>query len=68
MKEYSKQPEICSNPTSQTYTVKEVAKILNISIRTAYYFCETTKEFKVFRLGRTIRIHKASFDLWFSGR
>ena len=50
----------------QTYTVKEVSEILGVSIRTGYYICETTKDFKVIRLGkRCLRVHKESFDNWF---
>lgn len=48
-----------------TYTANEIAKILGISVRKAYEICETTKEFRVLRLGkRCVRIHKESFDEW----
>ena len=58
--------ENCSVPVQRTYTVEQVAQILGVSIRTAYYLCENTKEFKVIRLGkRCLRIHKESFDKWF---
>ena len=51
----------------RTYTVEEVAKILGISIRQAYYLCEMTNDFKVLRIGkRCVRIHKESFEKWFS--
>ena len=51
----------------RTYTVEEVAQILGISIRQAYYLCETTNEFKVLHIGkRCMRIHKESFEKWFS--
>jgi excisionase family DNA binding protein len=51
----------------RTYTAKEVAEILGVSLRTAYNLCETTKEFKVIRMGqRCLRIHKESFDNWFN--
>ncbi len=50
----------------QTYTIKEIAVILGISERTAYHICSKTKDFKVMRLGRTVRVHKASFDAWFA--
>lgn len=57
-----------SNETSsiqRTYTVNEVAEILGVSLRTVYYMCESTKEFKIIRMGRRcIRIHKESFDKW----
>ncbi len=52
--------------TKRTYTAEEVADILGISIRKAYALCESTKNFKVMRLGkRCLRIHKDSFDKWF---
>jgi excisionase family DNA binding protein len=51
----------------RTYTAKEVAEILGVSLRTAYNLCETTKDFKVIRMGRRcLRIHKESFDQWFN--
>lgn len=58
-----------TNPTQQgTYTAEQVAEILGISIRKAYYLCETTTDFKVIRLGpRCIRVHRSSFDQWFNG-
>ena len=58
----------CSNPVQQTYTAEQVAQILGVSVRTAYYLCETTKDFRVLRLGkRCLRIHKESFDAWLNG-
>lgn len=59
------QPEISSGNAKLTYTVQEVAKALRISLRKAYTLCNSTDEFKVFRLDRSIRIHKQSFDSWF---
>lgn len=54
-----------SNCVQRTYTADQVAHILGISIRKAYNLCESTKEFKVMRLGkRCLRIHKESFDNW----
>ena len=56
-----------SNESSiqRTYTVNEVAEILGVSLRTAYYLCKSAKDFKVIRMGRRcIRIHKESFDKW----
>jgi len=51
----------------QTYTAKAVAEILGVSLRTAYTLCETTKDFKVIRMGRRcLRVHKESFDKWFN--
>lgn len=58
----------CSTTASRTYTVEQVAEILGVSIRKAYYLCEATTDFKVIRLGRRcLRIHKESFDKWLDG-
>jgi len=61
------QPEISSGKASLTYTVKEIAELLKISQRKAYYLCNNTIDFKVFHLDRSIRVHKQSFDNWFNG-
>ena len=47
----------------KTYSVLEIADILQISKSKAYELCRQP-DFKVVRLGRTIRISKASFDNW----
>ena len=49
------------------YTAEQIATILGISIRKAYLLCEETKDFKVIRMGRSLRVHKESFDKWFNG-
>lgn len=49
---------------SKTYTVQQIAKILNIPERTAYNFCNNTTEIKIKRIGKLIRINKDSFDKW----
>jgi len=56
-----------SNQSSdrKTYTVKEIAQILNMSERTIYHLCSTTDNFRVLKIGKSIRIHKESFDKWF---
>ncbi len=60
--------EICSKSCQRTYTAEQVAEILGVSVRKAYYLCENTNEFKVIRLGkRCLRIHKESFDRWLNG-
>ena len=46
------------------YTVKEVAQMLAISLRSAYNPCNSTTEFRVLRAGGSIRIPKDSFDAW----
>lgn len=60
--------ENCSTNTQRTYTVDQVAEILGVSVRKAYYLCENAKDFKVIRLGRRcLRVHKESFDRWLDG-
>ena len=52
-----------SNCENRTYTVEDIAKMLNIGRTSAYHL---TKEghFKIVRIGNTIRISKKSFDEW----
>ena len=58
----------CSNSYQRTYTAEQVAEILGVSVRKAYYLCENTDNFRVIRLGkRCLRIHKESFDNWLNG-
>lgn len=47
----------------RTYTVLEVAKILNIGKNKAYTLIKDAN-FKVVRIGNSIRISKKSFDDW----
>ena len=47
----------------KTYSVLEIAGILEISKSKAYELCKNA-DFKVVRIGRTIRVSKASFDAW----
>ena len=46
------------------YTVKEVAQMLAISQRAAYNLCNSTTEFRVLRVGGSIRVPKDGFDAW----
>ena len=71
--ELSKTPAV--EPSDQTqaaklvplvYRVDEIAQLLAISNRAAYNLCNTTKDFKVIRLGTNIRVSKQSFDDWFA--
>ncbi len=58
---------MCSMSTveKRVYTVEQIALILDISPRSAYYLCESTDKFKVLRVGhRLVRVHKESFDKW----
>ena len=48
------------------YRVEEIAQLLAISPRTAYNLCNTTKDFRVLRIGISIRVNKQSFDSWFA--
>ena len=48
------------------YRVEEIAQLLAISPRAAYYLCNTTKDFRVLRIGTSIRVNKQSFDNWFA--
>lgn len=47
----------------RTYSVEEVREILGISRRKAYELCNSDV-FKVIRIGRALRVSKASFDFW----
>lgn len=47
----------------RTYTVYEIAAILNIG-RTSAYQLVKEEHFKIIRIGNTIRISKKSFDEW----
>jgi len=59
------QPE-SSSDRNRTYTVQEIAEILNVSVRTAYNLCEKTNNFKVVRVGKCVRVNRLSFDKWLS--
>ena len=48
------------------YRVEEIAQFLAISPRTAYNLYNTTKDFRVLRIGTSIRVNKQSFDSWFA--
>lgn len=57
----------CKTVQKRTYSVEEVRKILDISRRKAYELCNSD-EFKVVRIGKTLRISKASFDSWLDNK
>jgi len=48
------------------YRVEEIAQLLAIFPRAAYNLCNTTKDFRVLRIGTSIRVNKQSFDNWFA--
>ena len=71
--EVSKTPAIGSSDQTKAtkheplvYRVEEIAQLLAISPRAAYNLCNTTKEFRVLRIGTSIRVNKQSFDNWFA--
>ena len=47
----------------KTYTVDDIAKILDIGRTSAYNFVKEG-HFKIIRIGTTIRISRKSFDDW----
>ena len=69
----SKSPAIGSSDQTKAakheplvYRVEEIAQLLAISPRAAYNLCNTTKDFRVLRIGTSIRVNKQSFDSWFA--
>ena len=48
------------------YRVEEIAHFLAISPCAAYNLYNTTKDFRVLRIGTSIRVNKQSFDDWFA--
>mgnify|MGYP001209174749 CR=1 FL=1 len=69
--EASKSPAIGSSDQTKAakhdalvYKVEEIAQILAISSRAAYNLCKSTKDFKVIRIGKSVRVNKQSFDNW----
>ena len=59
-----KSPTDSPKTTKLVYTVEEIARMLAISLRSAYNLCNSTTEFRVLRAGGSIRIPKDSFDTW----
>ena len=47
----------------RTYSVQEIAKILQISKSMAYEICKKSL-FKTVKVGKYVRISKPSFDSW----
>ena len=61
-----KSPTDSPEPSKLVYTVEEIARMLAISLRSAYNLCNSTTEFRVLRVGGIIRVPKDSFDAWFN--
>ena len=59
-----KSPTASPATTKLVYTVEEIARMLAISLRSAYNLCNSTTEFRVLRVGGSIRVPKDSFDAW----
>ena len=59
-----KSPTDSLKATTLVYTVEEIAQMLAISLRSAYNLCNSTTEFRVLRVGGSIRIPKDGFDAW----
>ena len=60
----AKSPTDSPATTKLVYTVEEIARMLAISLRSAYNLCNSTTEFRVLRVGGSIRVPKDSFDAW----
>ena len=59
-----KSPTDSPETTKLVYTVNDIARMLAISLRSAYNLCNSTTEFRVLRVGGSIRIPKGGFDAW----
>ena len=59
-----KSPTDSPETTKLVYTVNDIARMLAISQRSAYNLCNHTTEFRVLRVGGSIRVPKDSFDAW----
>ena len=59
-----KSPTDSPATTKLVYTVEEIARMLAISLRSAYNLCNHTTEFRVLRVGGSIRVPKDNFDAW----
>ena len=59
-----KSPTDSPATTKLVYTAEEIARMLAISLRSAYNLCNSTTEFRVLRVGGNIRVPKDSFDAW----
>ena len=59
-----KSPTDSPETTKLVYTVNDIARMLAISLRSAYNLCNSTTEFRVLQVGGSIRVPKDSFDAW----
>ena len=58
------QTNAVKSPTDSLKATTLVYTMLSISLRSAYNLCSSTTEFRVLRVGGSIRIPKDSFDAW----
>jgi len=54
----------CESRDKRSYTVNEIAELLQISKTKAYDLCKQNL-FRTINVGRAVRISKKSFDDWF---
>ena len=60
---YGQEREKVTAGTAHTYTVEQIAAMLNIGRTTAYQLVKQ-EEFRIVRIGNAIRVSKKSFDEW----
>ena len=56
-----------ANSEKRTYSVQEIAEILQISRSMAYNLCKQSL-FKTVKVGKYVRVSKASFDDWLDSK
>lgn len=56
-----------ANSEKRTYSVQEIADILQISRSMAYNLCQQSL-FKTVKIGKYIRVSKPSFDEWLDSK
>lgn len=61
--EETKNTQSCQSAEKRTYSVQEVADILQISKSKAYALCKQSL-FKTVKIGKYVRVSKPSFDSW----
>lgn len=62
-----KNTETQATSEKRTYSVQEIAEILQISRSMAYNLCNQSL-FKTVKVGKYIRISKSSFDEWLDSK
>lgn len=65
VEDFTPQPQAHSE--KRTYSVQEIADILQISRSMAYNLCQQSL-FKTVRIGKYIRVSKPSFDEWLDNK